>query len=305
MKIHLNGDFEDLKYFKLRKLKEEKNLLGYEIREIESKDEIGEAIQVGLFDTRPVLVIIHNASKLSKDDLERIFIASESFDLILVDKNTNKLKATHPLLKTETIEEPKKLEEWCIQFLQDHLKNDYGVIIEPNLAKAIISRVGTDLGHIVFECYKYSFLAENGKLEPKAVGSVLSQLGDVEGSKLIDAIKRLSAKDFLKIANEMENGKRDPAMGFIAGLYTYNVSLWLEVGLLLAKGVTAKDMANYIKMNPWFIENILVPEVKNIGLERIKNFVKIGSESEYGVLTGQKDVWNCFKSRIISLMIIK
>jgi DNA polymerase III delta subunit len=305
MKIHLNGDFEDLKYFKLRKLKEEKNLLGYEIREIESKDEIGEAIQVGLFDTRPILVIIHNASKLSKDDLERIFIASESFDLILVDKNTNKLKATHPLLKTETIEEPKKLEEWCIQFLQDHLKNDYGVIIEPNLAKAIISRVGTDLGHIVFECYKYSFLAENGKLEPKAVGSVLSQLGDVEGSKLIDAIKRLSAKDFLKIANEMENGKRDPAMGFIAGLYTYNVSLWLEVGLLLAKGVTAKDMANYIKMNPWFIENILVPEVKNIGLERIKNFVKIGSESEYGVLTGQKDVWNCFKSRIISLMIIK
>jgi len=305
MKIHLNGDFEDLKYFKLRKLKEEKNLLGYEIREIESKDEIGEAIQVGLFDTRPILVIIHNASKLSKDDLERIFIASESFDLILVDKNTNKLKATHPLLKTETIEEPKKLEEWCIQFLQDHLKNDYGVIIEPNLAKAIISRVGTDLGHIVFECYKYSFLAENGKLEPKAVGSVLSQLGDVEGSKLIDAIKRLSAKDFLKIANEMENGKRDPAMGFIVGLYTYNVSLWLEVGLLLAKGVTAKDMANYIKMNPWFIENILVPEVKNIGLERIKNFVKIGSESEYGVLTGQKDVWNCFKSRIISLMIIK
>ena len=103
----------------------------------------------------------------------------------------------------------------------------------------------------------------------------------------------------------MENGKRDPAMGFIVGLYTYNVSLWLEVGLLLAKGVTAKDMANYIKMNPWFIENILVPEVKNIGLERIKNFVKIGSESEYGVLTGQKDVWNCFKSRIISLMIIK
>ena len=111
MKIHLNGDFEDLKYFKLRKLKEEKNLLGYEIREIESKDEIGEAIQVGLFDTRPVLVIIHNASKLSKDDLERIFIASESFDLILVDKNTNKLKATHPLLKTETIEEPKKFKE--------------------------------------------------------------------------------------------------------------------------------------------------------------------------------------------------
>ncbi len=305
MKIHLNGDFEDLKYFKLRKLKEEKNLLGYEIREIESKDEIGEAIQVGLFDTRPILVIIHNASKLSKDDLERIFIASESFDLILVDKNTNKLKATHPLLKTETIEEPKKLEEWCIQFLQDHLKNDYGVIIEPNLAKAIISRVGTDLGHIVFECYKYSFLAENGKLEPKAVGSVLSQLGDVEGSKLIDAIKRLSAKDFLKIANEMENGKRDPAMGFIAGLYTYNVSLWLEVGLLLAKGVTAKDMANYIKMNPWFIENILVPEVKNIGLERIKNFVKIGSESEYGVLTGQRDVWNCLKTRIIGVMIIK
>ena len=305
MKIHLNGDFEDLKYFKLRKLKEEKNLQGYDIREIESKEEIDQAIQVGLFDTRPVLVIIHNASKLSKDDLERVFIASESFDLILVDKNTNKLKATHPLLKTETIEEPKKLEEWCVQFLKDHLKNDYGITIEDNLAKAIITRVGTDLGHIVFECYKYSFLAKDGKLEPKAVGSVLSQLGDVEGSKLIDAIKRLSAKDFLKIANEMENGKRDPAMGFVAGLYTYNVSLWLEVGLLLAKGVTPKDMSNYIKMNPWFIENILVPEVKNIGLERIKNFVKIGSECEYGVLTGQKDAWNCFKSRIINLMIIK
>ena len=40
MKIHLNGDFEDFKYFKLRKLKEEKNLQGYDIREIESKDDI-------------------------------------------------------------------------------------------------------------------------------------------------------------------------------------------------------------------------------------------------------------------------
>jgi len=58
-------------------------------------------------------------------------------------------------------------------------------------------------------------------------------------------------------------------------------------------------------MNPWVVENILVPEVKNIGLERIKKLVKIGSESEYGVLTGQMDVWNCFKSRIIGLLIIK
>ncbi len=157
----------------------------------------------------------------------------------------------------------------------------------------------------MFECYKYSFLAKDGKLEPKAIASVLSQLGDVEGTKLIDAIKRLSAKDFLKIANDMGKSKTDPTMSFIAGIYTYNVSLWLEVGLLLAKGVTPKDMPNYIKMNPWFVENILVPEVKNIGLERIKKFVKIGSESEYGVLAGHIDTWNCFKSRIIGLLIIK
>ena len=305
MKIHLNGDFEDFKYFKLRKLKEEKNLQGYDIREIESKDDIDEAVQVGLFDTRPVLVIVHNANKLPKAELERIFSVSDTFELVLVDKGTAKLKATHPQLKSETIDEPKKLEEWCTQFLQDHLKTDYGISIEPNLAKAIISRVGTDLGHIVFECYKYSFLAKNGKLEPKDIASVLAQLGDVEGTKLIDAIKRLSAKDFLKIANDMGKSKTDPTMGFIAGLYTYNVSLWLEVGLLLAKGVTPKDMGNYIKMNPWFVENILVPEVKNIGLERIKKFVKIGSESEYGVLAGQIDTWNCFKSRIIGLLIIK
>jgi len=64
-------------------------------------------------------------------------------------------------------------------------------------------------------------------------------------------------------------------------------------------------MTNYIKMNPWYVENILVPEVKNIGLDKIKKFVKIGSESEYGVLTGHRDVWNCLKTKIISVMIIK
>lgn len=305
MKIHLNGDFEDFKYFKIKKLKEQKTAEGYEIREAENKEEIDSAIQVGLFDTNPLLVIIHNANKLPKADLERILVASESFELVLIDKGTAKLKATHPQLKTETIDEPKKLEEWCTQFIQDHLKTDYGITIEPNLAKAIISRIGTDLGHIVFECYKYSFLAKDGKLEPKAIASVLAQINDVEGTKLIDAIKRLSPKDFLKVANQMEKNKDDPTMGFLAGIYTYTVSLWLEVGLLLAKGVSPKDMTNYIKMNPWYVENILVPEVKNIGLDKIKKFVKIGSESEYGVLTGQRDVWNCLKTRIIGVMIIK
>lgn len=305
MKIHLNGDFEDFKYFKIKKLKEQKTAEGYEIREAENKEEIDSAIQVGLFDTNPLLVIIHNANKLPKADLERILVASESFELVLIDKGTAKLKATHPQLKTETIDEPKKLEEWCTQFIQDHLKTDYGITIEPNLAKAIISRIGTDLGHIVFECYKYSFLAKDGKLEPKAIASVLAQINDVEGTKLIDAIKRLSPKDFLKVANQMEKNKDDPTMGFLAGIYTYSVSLWLEVGLLLAKGVSPKDMSNYIKMNPWYVENILVPEVKNIGLDKIKKFVKIGSESEYGVLTGQRDVWNCLKTRIIGVMIIK
>ncbi len=305
MKIHLNGDFEDFKYFKIKKLKEQKTAEGYEIREAENKEEIDSAIQVGLFDTNPLLVIIHNANKLPKADLERILVASESFELVLIDKGTAKLKATHPQLKTETIDEPKKLEEWCNQFIQDHLKTDYGITIEPNLAKAIISRIGTDLGHIVFECYKYSFLAKDGKLEPKAIASVLAQINDVEGTKLIDAIKRLSPKDFLKVANQMEKNKDDPTMGFLAGIYTYSVSLWLEVGLLLAKGVSPKDMSNYIKMNPWYVENILVPEVKNIGLDKIKKFVKIGSESEYGVLTGQRDVWNCLKTRIIGVMIIK
>ena len=305
MKIHLNGDFEDFKYFKIKKLKEQKTAEGYEIREAENKEEIDSAIQVGLFDTNPLLVIIHNANKLPKADLERILVASESFELVLIDKGTAKLKATHPQLKTETIDEPKKLEEWCTQFIQDHLKTDYGITIEPNLAKAIISRIGTDLGHIVFECYKYSFLAKDGKVEPKAIASVLAQINDVEGTKLIDAIKRLSPKDFLKVANQMEKNKDDPTMGFLAGIYTYSVSLWLEVGLLLAKGVSPKDMSNYIKMNPWYVENILVPEVKNIGLDKIKKFVKIGSESEYGVLTGQRDVWNCLKTRIIGVMIIK
>lgn len=305
MKIHLNGDFEDFKYFKIKKLKEQKTAEGYEIREAENKEEIDSAIQVGLFDTNPLLVIIHNANKLPKADLERILVASESFELVLIDKGTAKLKATHPQLKTETIDEPKKLEEWCTQFIQDHLKTDYSITIEPNLAKAIISRIGTDLGHIVFECYKYSFLAKDGKLEPKAIASVLAQINDVEGTKLIDAIKRLSPKDFLKVANQMEKNKDDPTMGFLAGIYTYSVSLWLEVGLLLAKGVSPKDMSNYIKMNPWYVENILVPEVKNIGLDKIKKFVKIGSESEYGVLTGQRDVWNCLKTRIIGVMIIK
>ncbi|NDB59164.1 hypothetical protein EB001_12030 [bacterium] len=305
MKIHLNGNFEDLKYFKIKKLKEEKNANGYDVREVLTKEDLDLSIQVGLFETRPVIVIIHDASKLSKTDIERVFSASQSFELVLIDKGTPKLKSTDPQLKTETLDEPKKLEDWCTQFIQDHLKNDYNITIAPNLAKAIITRIGTDLGHIVFECYKYSYLAKDGKLEPKDVASVLSQLGDVEGTKLIDAIKSLSVKDFLKIANEMEHSKTDPTMGFIVGLYTYNVSLWLEVALLLAKGVSAKDMVNYIKMNPWFIENILVPEVKNLGLERIKKFVKIGSECEMGVLTGQRDVWNCFKSRIIGLMNIK
>lgn len=305
MKIHLNGDFEDFKYFKIKKLKEQKTAEGYEIREAENKEEIDSAIQVGLFDTNPLLVIIHNANKLPKADLERILVASESFELVLIDKGTAKLKATHPQLKSETIDEPKKLEEWCTQFIQDHLKTDYGITIEPNLAKAIISRIGTDLGHIIFECYKYSFLAKDGKLEPKAIASVLAQINDVEGTKLIDALKRLSPKDFLKVANQMEKNRDNPTMGFLAGIYTYTVSLWLEVGLLLAKGVSPKDMSNYIKMNPWYVENILVPEVKNIGLDKIKKFVKIGSESEYGVLTGQRDVWNCLKTKIIGVMIIK
>jgi DNA polymerase III delta subunit len=301
MRVFLSGDFEDYKKFIVSQVKQQKVKDGYEIREASGTDkDFSSLMETSLFLNDPVMVIVTDAHKLPTSICNEI--CASSFEILMV--GTGKLKGT--ILNGLDMEiqdkpKPNKMDDWCILFLKKHLGGD--IKVSDDLLKAVVKRVGYDLGQLYFEALKYRYVVGEDKvLNAKDVASVMAVLGEADGKKVIDAIKSSDVRSFLKSADELARLKGgDPLFSFL-GLFTYNVCLWFDVAMLLEQKIDNKKIAEILKLNPWFLENFVLPVVKNFGLKKISELIKLGADSEYAVFNNERDAWTKFKVGVIKIL---
>jgi len=304
MRVFLNGDFEGFKNFKVQETKQQKILEGYEIRIADGTDKdlnVDRLTEVSMFDPCPIMIILYNAHKLKKEECLKIVDCESSIELILI--GTGKLKSDKGLT-IQTIDTPKDLNDWCTGFVIDIFKKE-GLTIKEDLAKAIVTRIGTDVGYLYSECVKYKYACQSNEIQPKEVAGVMAILGEEDGTKIIDALKVLDARSVIKNMDDLQRTKKeDPTMSFVAGLLTYNLCTWFEVACLLEQGKDAKGIAESLKIHPFVVEKYHLPFVKKISLKKISELIKLANECEYSILRGERDSWTRLKCGIIKILFI-
>jgi DNA polymerase III delta subunit len=304
MRVFLNGDFEGYKNFKVQETKQQKILNGYEIRMADGTDKdlnVDRLTEMSMFDPSPILIILQNAHKLKKEECLKLVECDPNIELILI--GTGKLKADKGLT-VQTIDTPKDLNEWCAGFVVDILKKEE-LTIKEDLAKAIVTRIGTDVGYLYSECMKYKYACQSKEVQPKEIAGVMAILGEEDGTKIIDALKSFDVRAVIKSMDDLQRTKKeDPTMSFVAGLLTYNLCLWFEIACLSEQGKDAKGISETLKVHPFVVEKFHLPFVKKISLKKIIELIKLANDCEYSVLAGERDAWTRLKCGIIKILFI-
>lgn len=299
------GSSSDWIYLRVSEVQAEYRAKGYEIRVLDGKTategEILTAFEAGLFDTEPVLVVIHNPTKLKK--LSNLLDGS-SYDVLVVQDNDRLPKALEPYSQLR-LDQPKYDNEkrtWASKFLKDYL-DKRGYKISDNLSSAVVKRVGVDLGVLRWEAEKYMVsLADKKEVTPDVVSGCISELSAVDGTDLVDTIASGDMKAFLKICTRIEKtSPSDQTMAVCNGLLLYNLIQWVEVGVRLAAKQTPTQIAEDLGKNPWFVENILAPRVKALGLLKIRKLLRHLYECEDGVRLGMREPWVKFKTGVVKV----
>lgn len=297
----LHGNSKSYIQIRSQEILEEYRANGYEVRVLEPKGEhsLEGAFSSGLFDTDPILVVVRDPMKIKglKD-----YLKDTRGCEVLVIYDKEKLPALLTGHLNQCLVEPKydnqKL-DWCAKFVSDYVSK-HGKKIAPDLCKAIVSKVGTDLGVLRFEVLKYVMSSSEEEITARSVAGNLADLSGPESSELIDSIISRDPRKFLKVCSKIEkSSSTDQTMAVCNGLLFYTLRQLFDVGVLLGEKYTIEQVSNDLGKNPWLVQNILKPQVDSLGLERIILLIESLYNSEDSVLKGSRNPWEKFKSEIL------
>lgn len=302
------GSSEDWINLRLSSILEEQRAKGFEVREVDCKDlneqEVLASCEPNLFDTDPLFVVLLNPTKLKK--LSNVLESLTGGEVLVVQRNDRLPKAleSYPFLKLDEPKYDNEKRKWAVEFLVDFLKGE-GFQIKANLAEAIVKRVGTDLGVLRWEAKKYMMCwggSEPKEILPAMVSGCISELSEIHGAELVEAVASGDMRSFLKLCQKIENtSSTDQTMAVCNGLLLFNLVQWIEIGLRLEKKQTPATIAEDTGKNPWFVENILIPKVKALGLMRIRKLLKHLYLCEDAVRMGAREPWVKFKAGVVKV----
>lgn len=303
------GSSEDWINLRLASILEEQRAKGFEVREVDCKDlneqEVLASCESSLFDTDPLFVVLNNPTKLKK--LSNVLESLTGVEMLVVQRNDRLPKAleTYPSLKLDEPKYDNEKRKWAVDFVLDFVKSE-GYELKANLADAIVKRVGTDLGVLRWELKKYMACVphKQGTKEITApiVKGCISELSEIHGAELVDSVASGNMVEFLKLCQKIENTtSTDQTMAVCNGLLLYNLVQWIDIGLRLEAKHTPQRIAEDTGKNPWFVENMLIPKVKALGVLRIRKLLRHLYECEDAVRMGAREPWVKFKVGVVKV----
>ena len=277
---------------------------GYEVREIDCKtDDVAGAFETGLFDTDPIFVVLRNPTKNKKlaDHLQEI----GSCEVLIVHTNDRLPKALEGFINRK-LDEPvydDQKKEWASGWVQSYLSK-YGKKINPVLCRAIVNRVGTDLGALRWEVVKYVHATEEEEIKPEVVVNLISDLTEASFMDLSTSIFERNHKAFIKVCEKIErSSKTDQTMAVCNGLLLSNCINFLEVGVRVQEKMKLDDIASDLGKNPYAIKNHIAPKIYSFGgVENLRRLLRVLYECENNVVSGGRDSWLKFKVGVLGIL---
>ena len=278
---------------------------GYDVREVDAKtDDLTTAFESGLFDTDPIFVVLTNPTKNKK--LDQHLKSRGASEVLIVHKNDRLPKALEGYLNRK-LDEPQyedQKKEWASEWVHKYAEK-YAKKIDPVLCRAVVNRVGIDLGALRWEVVKYVHaVGEEEQITPNIVVNLISDLTEASFIDLSNAIMERNHKAFIKICEKIErSSKADQTMAVCNGILLSNCINLLEVGLRVEAKMSLDHIAQDLGKNPYAIKNFIAPKIDSFGgVQNLRRLLNVLYECENNVVSGGRDSWLKFKVGVLGIL---
>lgn len=190
----------------------------------------------------------------------------------------------------------------AILFVQDEVAR-HQKSIAPELAKALVFRVGTDLGMLSFEISKFVCVTEGDQIHPHTVRDLMVDLMEYSVDPLVKSLGSKNVKSFIQSAVRIKKTHRfDPTMK-ICALLGSACQQWLSVSYMIKRGWQEEQIVKSLGGHPYHIRKSVIPYASRWEVSGLVEVFSALDEAETAVVEGRLSPWNILISRISAIMI--
>jgi len=286
---------------------------GYLLHPLDGSDRSGlqEVISsVGVLFSNHTLVVVTNPEKLRSEDVSDHLKDPSPYLLLLLvseeDKPTGEVLDGFPAAHTKMFSLPPfyKMDEYAADYARE-LCRSRGVTLSDGLARALVKKVGNDLGVVSFEVDKAVRLVQalgTTSLEPTHVKATMAPLVELDGGNLVDA---LGTRNRRLISDELSRYKKskkgDPTIEVCGRSLTPAILRWLQAAYLQGKGVSPASAAGRVGSSPWYWEHRVLPCARSWGVEGCTELLAVVASSQEAVFSGALHPWGVLESGVLRL----
>ena len=265
---------------------------------------------VGVLSSKPTLAVVTHPEKLHPADVgDHLRDPNPCLTLLLVsevDKPSGGILDGFPPAQTKTFTLPPfyKLDEHAAEYARE-LAKSRGVALPDGLARAIVRKVGNDLGVVYYEIDKAVTLARAlgvVLLEPAHLKGTLAPLTELDGSTVVEALGTRNAKLLADELTRYKNSKKgDPTIELCGRTLTPTVLRWLQAAHLHGKGVSPASAAGRVGSSPWYWEHKVLPCARAWGTDGCRDLVGAIARAQNAVFDGAVSPWALLESGLLRL----
>lgn len=200
---------------------------------------------------------------------------------------------------------PFKEEEVAIEFCMKEADKSHGMNMPHHLAKALVIRVGCDFGVLAYEVQKICLMAEalgTKEIAAPHLQGVISEVMEVSVFNLVDHLSKMDLKrTAMTLSRIQRTHAGDPTMA-VSGILSSTVLQWLSASSLLIKGVSGKDAAKRLGVNPYRYKNFVQPCAQRWGPAKLRKLVRAFAEAQRNVMSGVVSPWNILVCRLLEIV---
>lgn len=287
---------------------------GYAIQPVDGADR--GALQslfstVGVLFPNPTVAVISRPEKVHPADVgDHLRETDPLLTLLLLseeDKPLGGILDGFPASQTKTFALPPfyKLDEYAADFARE-CAMERGVDLPDALARAMVKRVGNDLGVISYETEKASRLALAlgvRVLEPAHLKGTLAPLTELDGTAVVEALGTRNSKILADELARYKNSKKgDPTIELCGRTLTPAVFRWLQAASLHARGWSITAAAGRVGTSPWYWENKVLPVARTWGVEGCRGILSVIARAQSAVFEGCVRPWVILEAGLLRLV---
>lgn len=176
-----------------------------------------------------------------------------------------------------------------------------GVRIDANLAEALVTKTGTDLGFLTFEVLKAAMITPRGEpITATTLKSTMAPILDLGHDSLVEAIGSHNLPWAVReMARYRAGESSDPTIKFCGQALSPTVIRWLQASVLHDSKIDPKSAAARVNANPWYWEHKVLPPAVRWGTHGCVRLLNSISEAQQAVFQGASSPWNLLEIGII------